>query len=39
MSGERLTDAVTLHCGDCLELLKTLEPNSVDSCVTDPPYG
>lgn len=24
--------------GDCLELLKTLEENSVDSVVTDPPY-
>lgn len=27
-----------LH-GDCLEQLKTLEDNSVDSIVTDPPYG
>ncbi len=26
-----------LH-GDCLEVLKTLEENSVDSIVTDPPY-
>lgn len=25
--------------GDCLELLKTLEPDSVDAVVTDPPYG
>jgi len=25
--------------GDCLEQLKTLEDNSVDSIVTDPPYG
>ena len=25
--------------GDCLETLKTLESNSVDSVVTDPPYG
>lgn len=25
--------------GDCLEVLKTLEDNSVDSIVTDPPYG
>lgn len=25
--------------GDCLELLPELEPESVDSCVTDPPYG
>lgn len=28
-----------LHHGDCLEVLKTLEDDSVDSVVTDPPYG
>lgn len=28
-----------LYHGDCLEVLKTLEPNSVDSLVTDPPAG
>ncbi|GAL07936.1 hypothetical protein JCM19237_316 [Photobacterium aphoticum] len=25
--------------GDCLELMKSLPDNSVDSIVTDPPYG
>lgn len=25
-------------CGDCLEVLKTMPDNSVDSIVTDPPY-
>ena len=25
--------------GDCLEVMKTLPENSVDSIVTDPPYG
>lgn len=29
----------TLHHGDSLEVLKTLPDNSVDSIVTDPPYG
>lgn len=29
----------TLHQGDCLEILPTLEANSVDAVVTDPPYG
>lgn len=28
-----------IHLGDCLEILKTLPDNSVDSIVTDPPYG
>jgi DNA modification methylase len=28
-----------LLLGDCLETLKTLPDNSVDACVTDPPYG
>lgn len=29
----------TVRHGDCLELLPGLEPDSIDSCVTDPPYG
>jgi len=32
-------DGVTLHCGDCLAVLPQLEAESVDSIVTDPPYG
>lgn len=28
-----------IHHGDCLEILKTLENDSVDSLVTDPPAG
>lgn len=28
-----------IHIGDCLETLRTLTDNSVDSIVTDPPYG
>ena len=28
-----------LLTGDCLDALATLEPESVDACVTDPPYG
>jgi DNA modification methylase len=30
---------VQLLEGDCLEVLATLEPESVDAIVTDPPYG
>jgi site-specific DNA-methyltransferase (adenine-specific) len=29
---------VTLHAGDCLDVLKALPENSVDAVVTDPPY-
>jgi DNA modification methylase len=29
----------TINEGDCLELLKNIPDNSVDSIVTDPPYG
>lgn len=32
-------DLVTLYRGDCLEVLRELPNNSVDSVVTDPPYG
>lgn len=30
---------VCLYLGDCLEALRSLKSNSVDSIVTDPPYG
>jgi len=29
---------VELHLGDCLEVMRTLDENSVDTCITDPPY-
>jgi site-specific DNA-methyltransferase (adenine-specific) len=35
---EHIGDAV-LYCGDCRDVLPTLPENSVDSIVTDPPYG
>jgi len=42
MGTEKLTDSEwknqILH-GDCLEVLKRLPDASIDSCVTDPPYG
>ena len=28
-----------LLTGDCLDVLATLEPDSLDACATDPPYG
>jgi len=30
---------VKLICGDCFEILPTLEVRSVDAVITDPPYG
>jgi DNA modification methylase len=30
---------INLFLGDCLEQMKTMEDNSVDAIVTDPPYG
>lgn len=32
-------DSVTLHHGDCLDVLRELPDNSVDAVITDPPYG
>jgi DNA modification methylase len=39
MSESFLGGKVTLHRGDCLEVLPLLDADSIDSCVTDPPYG
>jgi len=30
---------VDLRLGDCLEVMKTIEDNSIDAIITDPPYG
>lgn len=39
MQPERLLfDKVSLYSGDCLEVMAGMEPNSMDSCATDPPY-
>ena len=32
------SNRVTLHCGDCVELLKKLPNDSVDLVITSPPY-
>lgn len=32
-------ESVTLHHGDCLDVLRELPDNSVDAVITDPPYG
>ncbi len=36
---EQIASRITLHSGDCLDILPTLAECSIDSCVTDPPYG
>ena len=33
-----MTDYTLLH-GDCLEEMAAMDAESVDACVTDPPYG
>ena len=30
---------IDLRLGDCLEVMKTIKDNSIDSIITDPPYG
>lgn len=34
-----MNEQVQLFCGDCLDILPTLEAESVDAVITDPPYG
>jgi DNA modification methylase len=36
---ERMNNRFTLRLGDCLTSLKNIPANSIDSIVTDPPYG
>ncbi|MFZ4624112.1 MAG: DNA-methyltransferase [Rhodoferax sp.] len=38
MQSEQIAKA-TLYLGDCLQVLRAMPDNSVDSVVTDPPYG
>ena len=33
------TPQIKLHCGDCLNVMRSMEPESVTAIVTDPPYG
>jgi site-specific DNA-methyltransferase (adenine-specific) len=37
--GGEMSDDVTLHLGDCLEYVRTMDAGSVDAVITDPPYG
>ena len=39
MKGDYKDNSIWLMQGDCLERMKELEDNSVDSIVTDPPYA
>jgi len=34
-----INDNVTLYLGDCLDVLPTLEDDSIDAIITDPPFG
>lgn len=37
--GPAVNDNINLLHGDCLELMRKLDNNSIDAIVTDPPYG
>ena len=39
MSKRTIGGRAVLHVGDCLDALRVMPSNSVDSVVTDPPYG
>ena len=30
---------IDLYCGDCLDIMKTIQDNSIDCVICDPPYG
>ena len=33
------SEPVRIHCGDCLEVMKSIDSGSIDAVITDPPYG
>ncbi len=33
------TETVQLFLGDCIDVMKSLPDNSIDTIITDPPYG
>ena len=35
---DRMSEKLTIHTGDCREVLSTMEADSIDTCVTSPPY-
>ena len=34
-----MSASVALHLGDCLDVMRGMDADSVDSVITDPPYG
>lgn len=39
MNGIDLYDGITLHQGDCRDIMRTLPADHFDAVITDPPYG
>ena len=39
MNGINLYDGITLHQGDCRDIMRTLPADHFDAVITDPPYG
>lgn len=35
----RRAHVIRLRLGDCIEVIRDLDPNSIGAVVTDPPYG
>ena len=36
---DKINKMIDLRLGDCIEVMKTIEDNSIDAIITDPPYG
>jgi site-specific DNA-methyltransferase (adenine-specific) len=39
MSSCEIIEGITLHHGDCRDVMRTLPDNHFDAIITDPPYG
>ena len=39
LGGTKLMDVNKIFCGDCVDVMKSFDDDSVDAVITDPPYG
>lgn len=39
MTGQTIYEGITLHNGDCRDIMREMPADHFDAIITDPPYG